>query len=299
MEYKREMKWDGETVMEVQDLWFSYDKRRWVLKGINMELRRGERTVLLGSNGSGKTTLLLHLNGLLMPDKGRIKVFGDFLRYNKKALTQVRKWVGIVFQNPNDQIVAPIVSQDVALGPVNLGLKEEEVENRVNRALNEVNIEELRYRKTHELSEGEKKKVAIAGVLAMESEILVLDEPISGLDPESASDLLNTIDSLCKNGNRTVLVATHDVELAYEWSDRVMVIKEGRIIKSGEPYEVLGDEEVIKSSRLVMPRVLKIYKGIEMKARENPGMPPKNVEELLKVIRGDLSDARRSCSRHD
>ncbi|RZN38533.1 MAG: energy-coupling factor ABC transporter ATP-binding protein [Methanophagales archaeon ANME-1-THS] len=281
-------------MVEVQDLWFSYDKKRWVLKGIDMELRRGEKTVLVGSNGSGKTTLFLHLNGLLVPDKGTIKVSGNFLSYTKKALTEVRKRVGIVFQNPDDQIVAPIVFQDVALGPVNLGLSEGEVKKRVKRALNELNIEELRDRKVHELSEGEKKKVAIAGVLAMEPELLVLDEPMSGLDPQSSKDLLTIIDSLCEqNDNMAVLVATHDVELAYEWADRVMVMRDGEIVKSGKPYDVLGDEEVIKSSRLAMPRVLRIYKGIEMAACGNPGVPPRNIEELLKVMRGNYWNARR------
>jgi len=293
--YKDEVgiKWD-EKVVEVQDLWFSYDKMNWVLKGIDMELRRGEKTVLVGSNGSGKTTLLLHLNGLLIPDKGKIKVSGNFLRYTKKALTEVRKRVGIVFQNPDDQIVAPIVFQDVALGPVNLGLRDEEVKKRVNRALSEINIEELRDRRAHELSEGEKKKVAIAGVLAMEPEILVLDEPMSGLDPQSSEDVLTIIDSLYEqNDNMVVLVATHDVELAYEWADRVIVLREGEIVKSGKPYDVLGDGEVIKSSRLAMPRVLRIYKGIEMAACENLGVPPRSVEELLKVMKANLGSKER------
>jgi len=251
-----------------------------------MDLKRGEKIAFVGSNGAGKTTLLLHLNGLLKPDKGEVKVLGNFLRYDRKALTEVRKRVGMVFQNVNDQIVAPLVLQDVALGPVNLGLTEKETRMRVSRALKEVNIGSLKDRKTYELSEGEKKKVAIAGVLAMEPEILVFDELTSGLDPESSVDLLNTIDRLCRQNNkRTVLVATHDVELAYEWADRVMVMREGEIVQSGKPYEVLGDEEVIKSSRLAMPRVLRIYKGIEMTEYENPEVPPKSVEELLKVMR--------------
>lgn len=137
---------------------------------------------------------------------------------------------------------------------------------------------------------GEKKKVAIAGVLAMEPEILVLDEPTTGLDPESSDDLLSTIDRLCEqNENMSVLVATHDVELAYEWADRVMVIMEGKIVKSGKPYEVLSDESVIKSARLAMPRVLKLYRGIEMAvaASENPGVPPRSVEELIKAMKGN------------
>jgi cobalt/nickel transport system ATP-binding protein len=276
-----------DKVVEVQDLWFSYDKKKWVLKGIDMELRRGEKTVLVGSNGSGKTTLLLHVNGLLIPDKGKVKVLGKSLSYTKKALTEVRKRVGIVFQNPDDQIVAPIVFQDVALGPVNLGLRDEDVKKRVNRALNGINIENLRDRKTHELSEGEKKKVAIAGILAMEPEILVLDEPTSGLDPESSKDLITTIDNLYEqNDTMVVFVATHDVELAYEWADRVMVLREGEIVKSGKPYEVLGDEKVIRQSKLAMPSVLRLYKGLEMAACENPGVPPRNVEELLKIMKG-------------
>lgn len=285
---EEDIKRDAEKMVEVQDLWFSYDKMNWVLKGIDMELRRGEKTALVGCNGSGKTTLLLHLNGLLIPDKGYITILGNLLSYNKKALTEVRKRVGIVFQNPNDQIVAPIVFQDVALGPVNLGLSEGEVKKRVKRALNEINIEDLRDRKAHELSEGEKKKVAIAGVLAMEPDILVLDEPISGLDPESSEDLLTIIDSLYEqNDKMVVLVATHDVELAYEWADRVIVLREGEIVKSGKPSDVLGDGEVIKSSRLAMPRVLRIYKGIEMATCEKPGVPPRSVEELLKVMKGN------------
>lgn len=287
---------DTDKVVEVPDLWFSYDKRKWVLKGADLELRRGEKATLVGSTGSGKTTLLLLLSGLLIPDKGTVNVLENPLGHDKKALTEVRKHVGIVFQNPNDQIVAPIVFQDVALGPVNLGLLDDEVKKRVNRALSDINIEDLRDRKTHELSEGEKKKVAIAGVLAMEPEILVLDEPTSGLDPESSEDLLNTIARLCEqNNNMSVLVATHDVELAYEWADRVMVIMEGKIVKSGKPYEVLSDESVIKSARLAMPRVLKLYKGIEMAvaACGNPEVPPRSVEELIKAMKGNNGSKER------
>lgn len=216
--------------VETVDLTFKYGDLI-ALDSVNFKAKKGDVTIVLGSNGAGKTTLLMHLNGLLKPLKGVVKIFGKEIRYDKKSLIEIRKNVGYVFQNPDDQIVAPTVWQDVAFAPTNLGLKD--VDEIVNEALKWIGIEHLKDRLCNTLSCGEKKKVAIAGVLAMNPKIIVMDEPTAGLDGFGVEELIEIIERLKREG-KTVIISTHDLSFANEVGDYFVVMFKGKIVYEGD-----------------------------------------------------------------
>jgi cobalt/nickel transport system ATP-binding protein len=217
---------------------------------------------LLGENGAGKSTLFLHFNGILEPDEGEIFIDGEKLKHDKKSLIKVRQKVGIVFQNPDDQLFAPTVEEDVAFGPLNIGLSQEETQERVTDSLKKVGMEGHEKKAPHHLSGGQKKRVAIAGILAMQPEIMVLDEPTSGLDPKGASDILKLLFKLNKEGI-TILISTHDVDAVPLYSERIFVINKGEIIKEGSPEEVFKDIELIRSSNLRLPRITHLFEILD------------------------------------
>ena len=181
------------NIIETKDITYHYPDGTEALKKVNFKAAEGKIVALLGPNGAGKSTLFLHFNGILRPTSGSIIVNDDEIKYDKKNLMKVRQKVGIVFQNPDDQLFAPTVVEDVAFGPMNMGLSKEEVEKRVDEALKRVGMAEYKKKAPHHLSGGQKKRVAIAGILAMKPKIMVLDEPTSGLDPKGASQILENI----------------------------------------------------------------------------------------------------------
>jgi cobalt transport protein ATP-binding subunit len=231
---------------------FTYPDGQVALRGVSLHLRAGETLGLLGANGAGKSTLLLHLNGLLRGG-GTIRI-GE-LSLNDRTLPQVRAKVGLLFQNPDDQLFMPTVFEDVAFGPRNQGLPETEVRRRVERALAVAGMSGAERRPPHHLSLGQKKRVALATVLAMECEVLVLDEPTSGLDPRGRRDLARFLTEL----EQTRIVATHDLEFAVELCDRVAVLCEGEIAAVGDPREILGDAELMERTGLEVPHSLRYH----------------------------------------
>ncbi|WP_457612463.1 ATP-binding cassette domain-containing protein [Methanocaldococcus sp.] len=241
-------------ILETKDLYFSYPDGTEVLKGINFKAKKGEMIALLGPNGVGKTTLFLHFNGILRPTKGEVLLKGKPIRYDKKSLLEVRRTVGIVFQNPDDQIFAPTVKDDVAFGPLNLGLPKEEVERRVKEALKAVGLEGIEDKPPHHLSGGQKKRVAIAGILAMNPEVMILDEPTAGLDPLGASKIMKLLYNLNKKGI-TIIISTHDVDLVPVYADRVYIMYDGKILKEGKTKDVFKDVETLRKANLRLPRV--------------------------------------------
>ncbi|WP_456471871.1 ATP-binding cassette domain-containing protein [Methanocaldococcus sp.] len=241
-------------ILETKDLYFSYPDGTEVLKGINFKAKKGEMIALLGPNGVGKTTLFLHFNGILRPTKGEVLLKGKPIRYDKKSLLEVRRTVGIVFQNPDDQIFAPTVKDDVAFGPLNLGLPKEEVEKRVKEALKAVGLEGVEDKPPHHLSGGQKKRVAIAGILAMNPEVMILDEPTAGLDPLGASKIMKLLYNLNKKGI-TIIISTHDVDLVPVYADRVYIMYDGKILKEGKTKDVFKDVETLRKANLRLPRV--------------------------------------------
>ena len=259
-------------MIKTEALSFSYDGSAQALDEINLEVKDGEFLALLGANGCGKTTLLKQLNGLLKPSSGKIFLDGRELRFFKDA--EVFRRVGMVFQDPNDQLFGASVGQDVAFGAINLGLKPDEVARRVNLALKMVGALGLEGKAIHTLSFGQKRRVAIAGVLAMAPEIILLDEPTSGLDPRGASSIMRLLRKLNQGKGTTMLMATHDVELVPLFSDRVAIMSQGRLITEGTPGKVFANTKMIREVELRLPRVghlieiLKKKEGIDF-----PEMP--------------------------
>ncbi len=250
-------------LIETRDLCYVYPGKVTALDHINFIAPRNARIAVIGSNGAGKSTLFKHFNGIFKPTSGAVLIRGEPI--TKQNSKEIRKFVGIVFQNPDDQIFSPTVELDVAFGPTNLGLDPETIRHRVHEALRVVGIEHLAGRVPHHLSGGEKKRVAIAGVIAMEPEVLVLDEPTAGLDPRGVADLNAFINSLSKKYGMTVIFSTHDVGLVPEVADYIYVMDKGRIVASGTVDEIFIQPDMLKAVRLDVPVIPKLLKTL----REN------------------------------
>lgn len=248
-------------LIETRDLCYSYPHSVRALEGINFIAPRNARIAVIGSNGAGKSTLFKHFNGIFKPTSGSILIRGEPI--TKANIREVRKFVGIVFQNADDQIFSPTVEQDVAFGPTNLGLDEETIHHRVHEALKIIGIEDLADRVPHHLSGGEKKRVAIAGVIAMEPEVLVLDEPTAGLDPQGVHDLIGFINSLSKQYGMTVIFSTHDVSLVAEVADYIYVMNKGRFVAEGNVEQIFMQPDMLKSMRLDVPVLPKLLRSLQ------------------------------------
>lgn len=234
-------------VIDLHGLHHVYPDGHRALDGVDLHIHPGERVALLGPNGAGKTTLVLHLNGILAPTSGSVSVSG--LPVERDHLLEVRRRVGVVFQDPDDQLFMTTVAQDVAFGPRNLGLSADEVDARVEEALTAVGMLDVADRPPHHLSFGQKRRVAVATVLAMRPEILVLDEPSSNLDPASRRELAEIVDGL----GITVLMVTHDLPYALQLCERSVVLSEGRVVADAATREVLSDGELMAAHRLELP----------------------------------------------
>jgi cobalt/nickel transport system ATP-binding protein len=234
-------------VLDVRGLAFAYPDGHQALFGVDLHVHRGERVALLGPNGAGKTTLVHHLNGILLAGAGSVHVSG--LPVTKPNLLETRRRVGVVFQDPDDQLFMPTVRDDVAFGPANLGLRGPELEARARHALEQVGMADFADRPPHHLSFGQRRRVAVATVLAMEPEILVMDEPSSNLDPASRRELADIVRSL----DVTVLMVTHDLLYALELCERSVILSDGVIVADGPTRDVLGDTELMATHRLELP----------------------------------------------
>ena len=249
-------------IIETKDITYEYPDGTKALENVNFVAEEGKIVALLGPNGAGKSTLFLHFNGILRPSSGSVVIDGETVSYDKKDLMRIRQKVGIVFQNPDDQLFAPTVLEDVAFGPMNMGLSKEEVESRVKEALFRVSMEGFEKKPPHHLSGGQKKRIAIAGILAMKPKIMVLDEPTSGLDPKGASQILRLLYQLNKEG-MTIVISTHDVDLVPLYASRVYIISEGKIIKEGTAPEVFEDVKTIRGANLRLPRIAHLMEILE------------------------------------
>ena len=234
----------------IEELAFAYPDGNQALFGVNLKISKGERVALLGPNGAGKTTLVMHLNGILSTLHGKVFVAGKLVdSKDKEGLKQIRSKVGIVFQDPDDQLFMPTVGQDVAFGPYNMGLRDTELDEVVTQALSMVGMLEYKDRPPHHLSFGQRRRVAVATVLAMKPEILVLDEPSSNLDPASRRELAEILRSL----DITIIMVTHDLPYAYELCERSLILSGGIIAADGKTKDILKNEELLKKQRLELP----------------------------------------------
>ena len=255
----------AELILEARDLTYAYPGGVTALSGLNLRVARGRKLAVLGPNGAGKSTLLLHLNGTLRPKAGQVLVDGITAGYSRAALTEWRRRVGLVLQEPDDQLFAATVAEDVSFGPLNLGLSAAEASDRVAESLDALGIAALAERATHMLSFGQKKRVAIAGAMAMRPEVLLLDEPVAGLDHQGAKRLLAALAVLAKAGT-TLVFTTHDVDLAHAFADDVALFEGGKVIAQGAAAQVLGDGAALAICGLEPPLLLELGVGSRAEA---------------------------------
>lgn len=248
--------------LSTENLSFTYPDGTQALKNINIEIEKGEKVAIIGPNGAGKSTLFSHFNGLTEPTSGCVKIEGKPISFDKDKLLKVRQKVGIVFQDPNDQLFAPTVKEDIAFGPMNLGLSYGEVEKRVEDALKMVGMENYEDKTPHHLSGGQQKRIAIAGIIAMKPEIMILDEPTAGLDPDGVEKVLNIMNQLNKEG-MTLIISSHDIDMISKYADKIFILYNGEIIESGNKNKIFSDMELLKKAHLRTPITTEILYNLK------------------------------------
>ena len=275
-----------EKIIEFKNVSFKYeDESENVLKGVSLELFSGQFTCILGHNGSGKSTLAKHLNAILTPTEGEVLVNGMSTNDEDK-LIDIRRTVGMVFQNPDNQIVANVVEDDVAFAPENLGVEPQEIRKRVDNALKQVDMYEFRLHAPHLLSGGQKQRVAIAGVIAMEPEVIVLDEPTAMLDPKGRGEVISTVTKLCREKGITVVLITHHMSECIG-SDRVIVMSNGHVIADDSPEKVFSQVELMKSEGLTVPATTELMFELNKNGWHLP-LTALGVKECAKEIAKEL-----------
>ncbi|MGE5556355.1 MAG: ATP-binding cassette domain-containing protein [Methanocella sp.] len=274
-------------LFRIENLTHEYSDGTVALDNVSICFDRGERIALLGTNGSGKTTLLNHLNGILKPTTGTVYFEDKPISYDAKSLLNLRKRVGFVFQDPNDQLFASTVKQDVAFGPLNLGYTPEHVKQLVNEALATVGMAEFADKPPHFLSGGQKKRVALAGVLAMQPEVIIMDEPTSSLDPMATSDILHLLLRLNKERGITLLLATHDVDLVPLFAERLCILDRGKVVSEGTPKASFSNADLIRKIRLRSPRIAHLFEVLkkEDKLPIGPELPLTISEARKEILR--------------
>ena len=270
-------------ILETKNLEFSYPDGTKAVDDISIIIPEGKKISFVGKNGSGKSTLFLLLNGTLKPKKGKVLFDGKEVNYSSSGLRDLRKKVGIVFQNSDDQLFAPTVYQDIAFGPLNLGFSKEEIDAVVNKMLDHFGLQHLKDKPPHHLSGGQKKRVAIAGVLAMDPDVIILDEPLSNLDPVGADEILDILNELNHLG-KTIIISTHDVDLAYKWSDYVYLLSNSKLVDEGGPESVFEKEDQVRNSALKSPFILDVYRELEKRWLATGNKQPKDIPELVQTL---------------
>jgi energy-coupling factor transport system ATP-binding protein len=274
-----------DTMIKIEDVTYEYtsfnDEKLLALKGVNLTINKGEFVVILGHNGSGKSTLAKMMNSLLVPTTGKVLVNGMDTRDENK-LWDIRQTAGMVFQNPDNQLVATIVEEDVAFGPENQGVDPKEIRRRVDKALDIVEMSDYKKHAPHLLSGGQKQRVAIAGVLAMKPECIILDEPTAMLDPIGRKEVMNTIKKLNKEENKTIVLITHYMDEAVE-ADRIIVMEEGQIVMEGTPRQVFSQVDKVKGVGLDVPQVTELAYELRKEGVDVPS-DILTVEELVEAL---------------
>ncbi len=273
--------------LETKNLSYTYHDGTQALKNVNIKIRKGEKIAIMGPNGAGKSTLFSHFNGLNEPTSGHVEIDGEKIIFERDELIKVRQKVGIVFQDPNDQLFAPTVKEDVAFGPMNLGLDYDEVEKRIRESLEMVGMSGFEEKTPHHLSGGQQKRVAIAGIIAMRPDIMILDEPTAGLDPEGVDKVLDILNKL-NNEGISIVISSHDIEMVNQFADKIFVLHDGEIIAEGDKHQIFSDKELLKKAHLKAPVTTEIL----YKLKEN-GLDvdtekisiEETVEEILKATK--------------
>ena len=272
----------SDMILKAENLYFSYDddQEENALNGLSLEIRRGEKVAVMGSNGSGKSTFFLCCNGIHRPASGKLYFDGKEVSYDRKSLLQLRSKVGIVFQDPDNQLFSASVFQEISFGILNLGVSQEQARREVEEIIDYLEITPFRDKPSHALSGGQKKQVSIADILVMHPELIILDEPAAALDPKHTAMVKKIVDRLTEDGI-TVLMATHDVNYAYEWADEVLLFHQGKLLSQGAPETVFRRTDLLKTTNLEQPGVLRLFDNLQ-KADLLPGdlKPPQNLQQL-------------------
>lgn len=272
-------------MLEARDLVHHYPGGVTALDHVDLVIPAGGRLAILGANGAGKSTLLLALAGAIRTDRGQVILDGSPVTHDRKGLTRLRHRVGLVFQDPDDQLFAATVAEDVSFGPLNLGLTMAEARGRTAEALDMMGVAHLADRATHMLSFGQRKRVAIAGLLAMRPGILLLDEPTAGLDPAGVDELMQRLDAVAGTGT-AVVIATHDMDLANGWADRIAVFGRGQIVLDGPPEAVFEDEALLAALGLRLPMLRRLAGELAARGLLKAGPLPRRLEDLVAGLPG-------------
>ena len=275
---------DNDYVLETDNVSYKYDKNgRKALNEISIKIKKGVRTAILGANGAGKPTLFSVLNALYKPQEGKVLYMGEPVSYRHKSIIRMRSEVSILFQDPDSMLFRPYVEDDVAYGPENMGLPKSEVEQRVDEALFAVGMQKYRKSSVMKLSYGQRKRVTIAGVLAMRPKVLILDEPTAGLDPQMACEVMELTEELHRSGT-TVIMASHDTDLTYSWADEIHVLRMGRCVYSGKPEPFYSDKPSVYLSGLLPPKVFLMNEGLcQMRSVSSEPYPKTRAQLISKT----------------
>jgi cobalt/nickel transport system ATP-binding protein len=270
-------------LLELIDITYTYPgEKQPALRGLSMKVPKGKKGALIGHNGCGKSTLFLHANGLLRPKSGKVLWKGKTLKYDRHSLREIRQQIGLVFQDPEQQLVAATVEEDLSYGLYNLGIGDAEVKQQLGQVLADFELEELAQKPIHHLSLGQKKWVSLAGVMALKPSLLILDEPTAYLDPFQAKQLLKEIERIYRSGT-TILMATHDIDLVLSWADWVFVMHNGQIVLEGEPAKVFGEKELLVRFKLGIPLLVELWSLFPKELRQGNVMP-RNAQEFYQWL---------------
>ncbi len=272
-------------ILKAEDLYFSYDNgESYSLSGLSLELFRGKKVAFMGANGSGKSTFFLCCNGIHKPDKGTLYYCGRPYDYSKKGLLELRSKVGIIFQDPDNQLFSASVYQEISFGILNLGVAPEIARQEVEHVIEKLEITSFRHRPTHALSGGQKKQVSIADILVMHPDIIILDEPAAALDPRHTVMVNKIVNQLTQEGI-TVLMSTHDVDYALDWADEIVLLHQGQVLMQGSPLDVFTDRSALEKTNLEQPAVLSLFESLCRKGILDPSLPlPRNLNMLEQYI---------------
>ena len=273
------------VILKADNLVFSYDDdTTHSLNGLSLEIKKGQKIAVMGANGSGKSTFFLCCTGILKPQSGKLYFHGKEFSYTKKGLLDLRSKIGIVFQDPDNQLFSASVYQEISFGVLNLGFSEEEAKKEVEKVIEELEITPFRHKPTHALSGGQKKQVSIADILVMHPEIIILDEPAAALDPRHTTMVNHIVNQMTEAGI-TVLMAAHDVNYAYQWADEVLLFHQGKVLMQGSPAQVFSNPTVLKQTNLEPPAVLELFDSLCKKGILKASLPlPRNLKTLEQYI---------------
>ena len=269
-----------ENIINLNNISYTYPNGDTAINGINLEIPIGKKIALLGGNGAGKSTLMLLLNGILKPTKGGLSFKNAAYKYNKKGLRELRSKIGLLFPEPDYQLIAPTVYEEISFGLLNKFKDDKVVREKVEKVVLDFSLQEIINKPPHQLSTGQKKRVCLASVLAMEPELIVCDEPASNLDPMYSKLIFNYLESLHKKG-KTILISTHDVNRAYSWADYVIIMDKGKILEKGLPEKVFEDKELLKKANLNQPFIIDFLNQFDIDSMRSK----ENVSELKKYYK--------------